>query len=382
MSISLTEDQIALQQMAREFAIKEIAPVITKEREQSGEFPWELYQKMFDAGYSTMGLPEEYGGGGLSIFEQLLINEQLSQYGDVGFLASCSSGEMAFGPILNGGTEEQKRYYGKYIQEGKIAAFALTEPESGSDAASIRTSAVRDGDEYVLNGTKCFVTSGGLASIYTILATVDRSKGYKGITCFMVERDRPGLTVGKEEDKMGFRMSNTVDLILEDVRVPVDHRIGEEGQGFYLAMKNLDRTRPIGSIGAIAIAQAAIDHTVRYTKVRKTFGKPIIENQAVQHILADMQIKTTAARHLCYNAARMIDEGVLDSELGSITKTFCSDIAMEVTTDAVQLFGGYGYCKDYPVEKLFRDAKLFAIFEGANQIQRNVIAKKMMKRIN
>ncbi|MDR2358065.1 MAG: acyl-CoA dehydrogenase family protein [Oscillospiraceae bacterium] len=379
MKYQYTELQQELRQMAKDFAIKEIAPYF-KEYDVKGEFPRELFEKYHEAGYTTMMIPEEYGGQGLGCLDCVLINEMLGQYGDVGFLASAGSGELSMMPVIIGGTQDQIQRYGDVIITGGHAAFSLTEPDSGSDAASIRTTAVRDGDYYVLNGRKCFVTSGGIADIYTVLATVDRSKGTRGITCFMIERDTPGLSVGKEEDKMGLRLSNTTDLIFDNCRVPAANRVGDEGMGFKIAMKNLDRSRPVGSIGAVSIAQAAIDHALKYAKERKTFGKPLIENQAIAFMLADMQIQCEAARNLVYRCAENIDKGIYDSEFGSIVKTFCGDMVMDVTVNAVQIFGGYGYSREYPVEKLMRDAKIFAIFEGANQIQRIVISRAMMKR--
>jgi alkylation response protein AidB-like acyl-CoA dehydrogenase len=379
MKYQYTELQQELRQMAKEFAVKEIAPY-SKEYDRIGEFPQKVFEKYHEAGYTTMMIPEKYGGQGLGCLDCVLLNEMLGQYGDVGFLASAGSGELSLMPIIIGGNEEQIKRYADVILNGGHAAFSLTEPASGSDAAATLTTAVRDGDYYVLNGTKCFVTSGGIADIYTVLVTVDRSKGTKGITCFMIERDTPGLSVGKEEDKLGLRLSNTTDLVFVDCRVPAANRIGEEGEGFKIAMKNLDRSRPVGSIGAVSIAQAAIDHATKYAKERITFGKPLIENQAIAFMLADMQIQCEAARNLVYRCAENIDKGIYDSEFGSIVKTFCGDMVMKVTIDAVQIFGGYGYSREYPVEKLMRDAKIFAIFEGTNQIQRIVISRAMMKR--
>ncbi len=236
------------------------------------------------------------------------------------------------------------------------------------------------GDEYVLNGHKCFITSGGLAGMYTVFATMDRSLGAKGITCFLVERERAGVSVGKDEDKMGLRLSNTADVIFDDVHIPVANRIGEEGEGFKIAMKSLDRSRGVNSYGCLGIAERAIEEAVAYAKQRVTFGRPIIKNQGLQWMLADMQIQCTAARALLYRCAEMIDKtGRYDTQLGSITKTFVSDMCMKVTTDAVQIFGGYGYSREYPIEKLMRDAKIFQIFEGTNQIQRMVIGSQLQR---
>ncbi len=257
---------------------------------------------------------------------------------------------------------------------GKRGAVALREPDAGSDAGNPRTIAVRDGDEYVINGRKCFITSGGLADVYTVFATMDRSQGTRAITCFIIEKDRPGVFVGKEEDKMGMVLSNTADLVFEDVRIPVKNRVGEEGEGFKIAMKCLDRSRGVNSYGALGICQRALDESIAYAKLRKTFGKPIIAHQGIGFMLADMEIATTASRALLWHCARMIDEGVYDTKLGSVAKAFISDSAVKVATDAVQILGGYGYSREYPVEKLMRDAKLWQIFEGTNQIQRMVIA--------
>jgi len=373
MEYLLTDMQKDLQKFAREFAEKEIGPIAKEIDRTHGPFPMDVFKKFCDAGFNTMFLPEKYGGQGFGAFDMVLVYEEFAKV-DAGFIASASTGEFGIEAIMLFGTEEQKQYYMDFILNGKLGAFALTEPDAGSDAGNTKTTAVRDGDEYVLNGRKCFITSGGLADVYTVFATVDRSMGVKGITCFIVERNRPGFSVGKAEDKMGMVLSNTTDLILEDVRIPVKNRVGEEGEGFKIAMKCLDRSRGVNSYGALGIAQRAIDESVAYAKVRKTFGKPIIAHQGVQFLLADMEIQTQAARALLWHCARMVDCGVYDTKLGSVTKTFVADTAMKVTTDAVQILGGYGYSREYPVEKLMRDAKLWQIFEGTNQIQRMVIA--------
>ena len=325
-----------------------------------------------------MFLPEEYGGQGLGAMEEVIIGEEFCK-ADAGFYVSATTGAFGIEPVLLFGSEEQKHYYADYLLQGKLASFALTEADAGSDASNTRMTAVRDGDDYILNGSKCFITSGGLADIYTVFATVDRSKGVKGITCFIVERSREGVSVGKAEDKMGMVLSNTTELIFDNVRIPAKNRVGEEGEGFKIAMASLDRSRGIYSYGALGVAQRAIDVAVDYAKQRKTFGKPIIKHQGIQFMLADMEIQTTAARSLLWHCAQMVDEGNIDSRMGAITKTFCSDACMKVTTDAVQILGGYGYSREYPVEKLMRDAKLLQIFEGTNQIQRIVISREMSR---
>lgn len=376
--MEMNELQKDLQSFAREFAQKEIAPIAPQIDHDHGEFPMDVFHKFCDAGFNTMFLPEEYGGQGLGAMEEVIIGEEFCK-ADAGFYVSATTGAFGIEPVLLFGNEEQKHYYADYLLQGKLASFALTEADAGSDASNTRTTAVRDGDDYILNGSKCFITSGGLADIYTVFATVDRSKGVKGITCFIVERSREGVSVGKAEDKMGMVLSNTTELIFDNVRVPAKNRVGEEGEGFKIAMASLDRSRGIYSYGALGVAQRAIDVAVDYAKQRKTFGKPIIKHQGIQFMLADMEIQTTAARSLLWHCAQMVDEGNIDSRMGAITKTFCSDACMKVTTDAVQILGGYGYSREYPVEKLMRDAKLLQIFEGTNQIQRIVISREMSR---
>ena len=368
----LTGEQLDLQAFARDFAAKELAPVV-KECDRKGEFPMEVFRKFCEVGFNSMFLPEAYGGQGLGAMDMVLVYEEFAKV-DAGFICSASTGEFGIEPILVAGTEEQKKYYMDFILQGGLGAFALTEPNAGSDAAATRTTAVRDGDDYILNGRKCFITSGPVANVYSVFATVDPSLGTKGISCFIVERDRPGVSVGKDEDKMGMRLSCTSDVIFEDVRIPAKNLVGAEGKGFGLAMKCLDRSRGVNSYGALGIAQRALDEAVAYAKQRKTFGRPIIGHQGVQVLLADMEIDVTTARALLWQCAQMVDKGVFDTKLGSVTKTFLSEMAMRVTTSAVQVLGGYGYSREYPVEKLMRDAKLWSIFEGTNQIQRMVIS--------
>lgn len=368
----LTSEQLDLQAFAREFAEKEVAPVV-KECDEKGEFPMAVFKKFCEVGFNTMFLPEALGGQGLGAMDMVVVHEEFAKV-DAGFITSATCGEFGIEPILMAGTDEQKQYYMDFILQGGLGAFALTEPNSGSDASATKTIAVKDGNDYVLNGRKCFITSGPIADVYSIFATVDPSAGVKGISCFIVERDRPGVSVGRDEDKMGLRLSCTSDVVLEDVRIPAKNLVGAEGKGFGLAMKCLDRSRGVNSYAGVGIAQRALDEAVAYAKQRKTFGKPIIKHQMIQSILADMQINVTAGRALLWQCAQMVDRGVYDTKLGSTTKTFISDMAMKVTTDAVQVLGGYGYSREYPVEKLMRDAKIQQIFEGTNQIQRMVIA--------
>ena len=374
----LTEEQQDLVAFAKDFAEKELKPVV-QEYDEKGEFPMEVYKKFFDAGFATMFVPERYGGTGAGALDLVLVNEQFAKI-DPGFIISATTAEFGVTPLRIAGTEEQIAYYMDRVMQGQLGSFCLTEPDAGSDASATKTTAVRDGDDYIINGRKCFITSGGIANMYTVFAQQDKSLGAKGISCFLVERERPGVSIGKEENKMGIRLSNTCDVVFDEVRIPAKNLIGAEGQGFKIAMQSLDRSRGVNSYAPLGVAERAIEEAVAYAKERKTFGRPIIKNQAIAFMLADMQIQCTAARALLYNCAKLIDEtGKYDTELGSITKTFVSDMCMKVTTDAVQILGGYGFMKDYPVEKLMRDSKIFQIFEGTNQIQRMVISGAMAR---
>ena len=372
-NFQLTDLQKDLQKFARDFANKELAPVVANIDHNHGPFPMDVFKKFCEVGFNTMFLPEKYGGEGLGALDMVIVQEEFAKV-DAGFICSATTGEFGFEPILHFGTEEQKNYYMSFILDGKLGAFALTEPGSGSDAGNTKTTAKKDGDDWIINGTKCFITSGGIADVYTVFAQTDKSKGTKGITCFIVEKDRAGVSAGKPEDKMGMVLSNTTDVIFEDVRIPDKNRVGEIGQGYKIALTCLDRSRGVNSYGAVGIAQRAIDEAVAYANERITMGKPIWQHQMVMQLIADMEIQTAAARSLLWDCARMVDAGIIDSKFGAITKTFCADAAMAVTENAVQIMGGYGYSRDYPVEKLMRDAKLWQIFEGTNQIQRMVIA--------
>ena len=374
----LTEEQLDLQAFAKDFAEKELKQKAIDIDHDHGPFPMDVFKKFCDAGFNSMFLPEELGGQGCSTLDVVIVNEAFAEV-DAGFICSATTGEFGMEPVLLYGTDEQKQMYADYILQGKLGAFALTESNAGSDASATRTTAVKDGDSYIINGSKCFITSGGLADVYTVFATQDKSLGHKGISCFIVPKDTPGVSVGKPEDKMGMVLSNTTDLIFEDVRIPAKNLVGAEGQGFNIAMNCLNRSRGVNSYGALGIAQRALDEAVKYAKERVTFGKPIIKHQAVQFMLADMQIAVTTSRALLYHCARNCDKGNFDPTLGAVTKTYLSDAAVKVTTDAVQVLGGYGYSREYPVEKLMRDAKLWQIFEGTNQIPRMVIGGNLAR---
>lgn len=379
MNYFLTEEQQMIRDLARKIAEEKVAPRAA-EFDEAEEFPWELIKVLADAGLFGVWVPEEYGGLGGGVFEQCLVVEELSRACGAVAVSYAASALGGF-PILLFGTDEQKRKYMPDIASGaRLAAFALTEPGAGSDASSIRTTATRDGDYYILNGTKQWITSGGEAEIYTVIATVDPSKGARGMTAFIVEKGTPGFEFGKKEKKMGIRASATRELIFRDCRVPAANILDREGKGFIVAMRTFDRTRPGVAAQAVGIAQGALDKAARYATERVQFGKRIAEFQAIEHMLADMATQVEAARALVYATARMIDAGERDfSKEASMAKVFASDVAMRVTTDAVQIFGGYGYMRDYPVEKMMRDAKITQIYEGTNQIQRSIIGGAVIK---
>lgn len=377
MSGILSEEQRELQQMIAKFGRNE---VLARARacDKSGEFPTDLYDKAIEMGLHMIDIPEKFGGGGFDPVTAVIVQEELAKY-DAGFAVSVFASGLATKPLLIAGNDRQIQMFTDVLAGGKMAAFCLTEPEAGSDAGATKTTAVRDGGEYVLNGHKCFITNGGIADIYLVFAMTDRSKGIKGMSAFIVDRHAKGVSVGKEEDKMGIRLSNTADVIFEDVRVPADRLVGQEGGGFKLAMMTLDMARPSCGAAAVGICQAAIDLCREYVMQRKTFGKPIAVNQAIQFKLADMQIATETARQYTRYAASLIHLGQPYSTEAAIAKAYASDCALKVTQEAVQIFGGYGYSREYPVEKLYRDAKIFQIFEGTNEIQRVVIAGNLLK---
>ncbi|AHF07552.1 acyl-CoA dehydrogenase family protein [Desulfitobacterium metallireducens] len=378
MDFKYTEEQEVMRAVARKFSEKEIAPV-AGEYDEKDEFPWEIVHKLHEVGLLTIGVPEEYGGPGLDPITQALIAEELA-FGDAGLSTTVvASNLLAANPVLVGGNDDQKRRFYNVMNEGKLAAFCLTEPGSGSDAASLSTSARREGDYYILNGTKQFITNAGVADIFTVFATTDKSLRHKGVIAFMVDAHTPGITIGKKENKMGIRTSDTCQISFEDVKVPITNRLGEEGEGWTICMKSLDISRPFIAAMAVGIAQAAYEAAVNYAKERAAFGKPIATFQAVQFMLADMAIEIEASRLLVHKACYLREQGQPFTQMASFAKAFAGDTGMKVTTDAVQIFGGYGYIKDYPVEKYMRDAKIMQIYEGTNQIQRVVIASNILR---
>ena len=378
MDFQLTEEQRALQETARKYA-REVVRPRAAHYDETAEFPVELIHKGWELGLLNMTIPQELGGVGLGHLEQALVAEELA-WGCAGVATSMIANDLALLPLVIGASEEQKRrLLTPFTEKLRFASFCLTEPGAGSDVAGMATTARRDGDHYVLNGAKAFITNGGYADHYTVFATVDRARKHKGITCFVVEGRPKGLTVGKHENKMGQRASNTVALTFDDVRVPVANRIGEEGDGFRIAMETLDNSRPLTAMFSVGIARAAMEHAIEYSGSRQQFGQPIRNFQGIQFMIADMGMNTQAARLLTYQSAWLLDAGQKNTLVSSYAKSFAADMAMKVTTDAVQVYGGYGYIKEYPVEKLMRDAKLIQIYEGTSQVQRLVIARELFK---
>lgn len=373
----LNQDQIALRDMVNEFVRKEIVPVANA-LEKEGHTPHEILDKAIDMGLGCLYMPEEYGGPGLDKVSFCLLCEALS-YGDLGIATTLTATCLATLPVLIAGTDAQKKHWFETVQQKKYAAFCLTEPGAGSDAAAQKTTAVRDGGDYILNGTKCFISNGGLAGIYSVLAVTDKTAGIKGLTCFMVDRDTPGISIGKEEDKMGMRLSNTTEVVFENVRVPAAHMLGKPGGGFQIMMKTLDASRPAVGAQGVGIAQRALDEAVQYAKERVQFGRPIAKLQAIQFILADMEIEIQSAREMYLHAAELADAGLPFTKEACAAKCKGGDVAVKCALDGLQVLGGYGYMRDYPMEKLVRDAKIIQIYEGTNQIQRSVIARELLK---
>ena len=378
MDFTLTDQQLALRETARRFAAEEIAPVAAK-YDEKGEFPRDLIKSAWELGLTSTCVPEDLGGSGLPMLDSCIMVEELA-WGCAGITTSIMCNDLGLMPILVAGTDDQKKeWLGPCASEFKLVSFCLSEPNAGSDVAGLQLLAEPDGDDYILNGTKCWITNGGEADFYTVFATLDRSTRHKGICAFVVDRNAPGLSPGKKENKMGQRASDTCVVHFDNVRVPASQRIGAEGEGFQVAMRTLDRTRPSIAALAVGIARRALDECISYAHERKAFGFPIGSFQAVQFMMADMAKETEAARLLTHQSAWMVDEGMRASKQSSFAKCFATDMAMKATTDAVQVFGGNGYTKDYPVEKLMRDAKLMQIYEGTNQIQRLVIAREILK---
>lgn len=379
MQFQLNEEQEMMQKLVREFAEKEVAPGAA-ERDEKEEFSREIADAMGEMGFAGICFPEQYGGAELDVLSYIMAVEELSRAdAGVGITLSATVSLCAW-PIYAYGTEEQKQRYLRPLAEGtKQGAFGLTEPNAGTDAASQQTVAVLQGDHYVLNGSKVFITNAGEAETYVVFAMTDKSKGTRGISAFILEKGMLGFSFGKKEHKLGIHSSMTNELIFQDVKVPVENRLGKEGEGFKIAMSTLDGGRIGVAAQALGIAQSALDHAVKYSKERVQFGKPIAHNQAIAFMLADMATKIEAARLLVYRAAYLKDQGKSYSKEAAMAKMFASDTAMQVATDAVQIFGGYGYSREYPVERLMRDAKITQIYEGTNQVQRMVVSAAVLR---
>ncbi len=379
MDYGLTEQQEMIRDLCRQIAEEKMKPV-REHYDETGEFPWDVFKAFSAADLCGIYIEEQYGGLGGGVMDLVIAVEELSKVCS-GIALSLAATALGTFPIILHGSEEQKQKYLPRIASGEsLAAFGLTEAEAGSDAGGTQTTAVKDGDDYVLNGTKQWITNGGEADIYVVIAMTNKAKGARGASAFIVEKDTPGFTFGKKENKMGIRASVTRELIFQDCRIPAANILGREGYGFLVAMKTLDQSRPGVAAQALGISGGALDEALRYSRERRQFGKPICGFQGVQFMLADMAVAVEASRCLVYQAARTIDSGSRDiSKISAMCKLLASDTAMKVTTDAVQIFGGYGYMKEYPVEKMMRDAKITQIYEGTNQIQREVIALAMIK---
>src|SRR5215207_3364733 len=373
---TLTDEQIALREMAHDFAEKEIRPVAW-EYDKDGTWPQAILEKAWELGLMNAHVEERYGGPGVSYLEGAIIEEELC-WGCSGFGTSIGANGLATAPLALGGSEALKeKYFGMLTEAPIFASFCLTEPDAGSDVSGMRTTAVRKGDKWVINGSKCFIANGGYASFFTVYAKTDKDKGHRGISCFIVPKDET-VTVDKKEDKMGQRASNTATITFNETEVPASHLIGEENKGFKLAMMTLDRTRPGVAAMATGIARAAFEFATNYSKERVQFGVPIAMHQAIQFMIADMATKVEASRLLTWHSAVLLDRGLRNTLASSHAKRFAADSAMEVAVDAVQVFGGYGFMKEYPVEKLMRDAKIMQLYEGTSQIQRLVIAREIL----
>jgi len=374
----LTDEQKLMQKMAHEFAEREMRPV-SLDYDKKGTVPWDIVKRAHELGLDTAFIPEAYGGGGVrSTLTQCIVTEELN-WGCAGIATGLIGAGLAYLPIIHMGTEDQKkRFLTRFTgPDVRLGALCLTEPDAGSDVANISTTARKAGDEWVLNGTKRFITNGGIADLHVVFATTDKSLGYFGIRAFVVEKGTPGLRMGKVEDKMGVRASHTAEVVLQDCRIPSDNLLGsDETTAFYGAMKTLEASRPLVASGAVGIARAAYEYALEFSRTRKAFGGPIAKKQAIAFMLADMKTRVDAARLLTWRAAWMLDAGMPMNKEASIAKLFAADTAMDVTTDAVQILGGTGYMKDQPVEKWMRDAKVFQIWEGTSQIQRLVISRE------
>ena len=373
----LTGEQKMMQQMAHDFAANEILPVASQ-YDKNHEYPWPVVKKAQSLGLTTVNIPEEYGGMGLSLIEEMLIAEEMN-WACSGIALAISISGLAALPVIVSGTEAQKEAYLGRLVDGKLAAYCVTEPGAGSDVAAIKTTARREGDHYVLNGTKTFITGATVADWYAVFAYTNPDEPYKGMSAFLVDRDTPGLSVGQPFEKLGQNASDTAEVFLDNVRIPVENRLGKEGEGFLIAMKVFDRSRPGVAAMAVGIARRAMEEAIKFARERETMHKPIYRHQAIGHMIADMSMQIDAARLLVWRSAWLIDQGYTNVREAAAAKAFAADMAMKVCTDAVQIHGGYGYIREYPVEKLMRDIKICQIYEGTSQIQRNIIVRELFR---
>ncbi|NOZ73096.1 MAG: acyl-CoA dehydrogenase [Chloroflexi bacterium] len=376
LDFSLSPEQKMLQDLAHDFAEKEIKPK-AEYYDESHEFPWPIVEKAVANGLLSVNIPEEYGGPGMHLLEEAILNEELA-WACSGIQTALMLNSLAALPIILAGNEEQKQKYLPQLAEGKMGAYGLTEPAAGSDVAGIKAYAERKGDKYIINGTKTWITNAPIADIFVIFAKTDRQERYKGISAFIVEREW-GVKTGKPLPKMGQIAAQTGEVFLEDVEVPVENRLGPEGTGFLTAMKVFDRSRPAVAAAAVGVARRALEEATEYAKTRMAYGKPIIAKQGVSFKLADMAMNIEAGRLLARKAAWLIDNGHSNTLLAAYAKAFCADMAMQATIEAVQVFGGYGYSREYPVEKLMRDVKIYQIYEGTSEVQRHIIARELSR---
>ncbi|CAG0937254.1 acyl-CoA dehydrogenase [Thermoflexales bacterium] len=376
-NFALTDEQKMLQALARDFARNEIAPV-AEHYDQAGEFPLPVIEKARQAGLINTNIPMEYGGAGASLVEEAVVCEELA-WGCTGISTAILINNLAAIPLSVAGTEEQKKEWLGRMIDGQLGAYAVTEPAAGSDVAGMLSTATKRGDEYVIKGSKTFISNASYSQFFVVFAYTDKAAKYKGISAFIVERDRPGFSVSKKFDKLGQRASDTAEITFDEVVVPESQRLGKDGDGFMIAMQVFDRSRPTVAASAVGLAQRALDESVKYAKERTTMGVPIIQHQGIGFMLADMAMNVEAARLLAFKAAWLVDQGRPNTKFAAFAKAFAADSAMKAATDAVQVFGGYGFMKEYPVEKLMRDCKVFQIYEGTSQIQRTIIMRELMR---
>ncbi len=378
-SFELTDEQKMLQKMAREFTAKEIIPV-APEYDEHAKFPEDIFHKAREIGLTNMNIPAEYGGVGATVFEECLVAEELA-YGCTGISTSVTTNHLGALPLILGGNEQQKAYWlgERLVDGGQFVSYCVTEAGAGSNVVGMQTRAERKNGSYIINGSKIFITNASHADYFTVFAKTDPNAGHRGISCFAIDRHAPGVSIGKKFDKIGQRASDTAEIVFENVEVPAENMIGDEGRGFYLAMRVFDFSRPGVAAGAVGLQRRALDESVKYAKEREAFGVPIFQHQAIGHKIADMAINYEASRLLVWQAAWQVEAGIANPKVPAYAKAFAADMATKAAVDAVQVLGGYGYMKEYPVEKLLRDVKIFQIYEGTSEIQRNIIVRELFK---